>query len=270
MLWKRIATAAVLVPLLVAATLRGKGQPFAWPFLLLSGGTAVLCAREFFRMFLPAPRDLLTGVLLATGMFLGGAFLPLPMALPAVLSCALLAAFHVLPGPSDPAEKVRKGALLVLGTLYAGGLLSMYPRVLFLPRGEHWVLLGVLAVSAGDIFAYAAGRTLGKRKLAPALSPNKTVEGAAGGMAGSVACAVLYAQAFLPEAPVWYAAATGVVVGAAGQAGDLFESLLKRAAGVKDSGSLIPGHGGVLDRTDAILAAAAPLYFLAAMSPLAG
>jgi phosphatidate cytidylyltransferase len=146
----------------------------------------------------------------------------------------------------------------------------MYPRVLLLPRGEHWVLLGVLSVSAGDILAYAAGKTLGKRKLAPALSPNKTVEGAAGGMAGSVACAVLYAQSFLPESPVWYAAATGVVVGAAGQAGDLFESLLKRAAGVKDSGALIPGHGGVLDRTDAIIAAGAPLYFLAAMSPLAG
>jgi phosphatidate cytidylyltransferase len=270
MLWKRIATAAILVPLLVAATLSAKAQPFAWPFLLLSGGTAVLCAREFFRMFLPAPRDLLTGVLLAAGMFLGGAFLPFSLALPAVLSCALLAAFHVLPGLAHPAEKVRRGALLVLGTLYAGGLLSMYPRVLFLPRGEHWVLLGVLSVSAGDIFAYAAGKTLGKRKLAPALSPNKTVEGAAGGMAGSVACAFLYAQSFLPESPVWYAAATGVVVGGAGQAGDLFESLLKRAAGVKDSGSLFPGHGGVLDRTDAILAAGVPLYFLAAMSPLAG
>jgi phosphatidate cytidylyltransferase len=89
-------------------------------------------------------------------------------------------------------------------------------------------------------------------------------------MAGSVACAFLYAQSFLPESPVWYAAATGVVVGGAGQAGDLFESLLKRAAGVKDSGSLFPGHGGVLDRTDAILAAGVPLYFLAAMSPLAG
>ena len=269
MLWKRIATAAVLLPLLVASILYGKGQPYAWPFLLYAGPIAVLCAHEFFRMFLPAPRDLFAGVLLASGVFLGGALLPCSLALPVVLSFVLLAAFHAMPGSSDPAEKVRKGGTLVLGAVYVGGLLSMYPRVLFLPRGELWVLLGVLAVSVGDTFAYATGRALGKRKLAPVLSPNKTVEGALGGLFGSVACAVLFALAFLPAIPAWYAAASGLVVGIAGQAGDLFESLLKRAAGVKDSGTLFPGHGGVLDRADAILAAAPPLYLLAAMSPFA-
>ena len=97
MLWKRIATAAVLLPLLVAATLFGKGHPHAWPFLLFTGVAAVLCAHEFFRMFLPAPRDILAGVLLASGVFLGGALLPCSLALPAVLSCVLLAAFHALP-----------------------------------------------------------------------------------------------------------------------------------------------------------------------------
>jgi len=269
MLWKRIATAAVLLPLLVAAILYGKGQPHAWPFLLLTGIAVVLCAHEFLRMFLPASRDLLAGVLLAFGIFLGGALLPFPLVLPAVLSLVLLAAFHVLPGPSDPGEKVRRGAMLVLGAVYAGGLLSLYPRVLFLPRGESWVLLGVLSVSVGDTSAYAVGRAFGKRKLAPVISPKKTVEGALGGLLGSVTCAVLCGLAFLPAIPAWYAAAAGLVVGTTGQAGDLFESLLKRAAGVKDSGTLFPGHGGVLDRADAILAAAPPLYLLAAMSPFA-
>jgi phosphatidate cytidylyltransferase len=220
-------------------------------------------------MFLPAPRDLVAGVLLASGVFLGGALLPGSLVLPAALSCVLLAAFHVLPGPSDPAEKVRRGAMLVLGAVYVGGLLSMYPRVLTLARGEHWVLLGILSVSVGETLAYAAGKAIGKRKLAPVLSPKKTVEGAVGGLLGTVACAVLYGQAFLPAIPAWYAAAAGLVVGTAGQAGDLFESLLKRAAGVKDSGTLFPGHGGVFDRADAILAAGPPLYLLAAISPLA-
>ena len=270
MLWKRIATAAVLLPLLVASIWYGKGQPYAWPFLLYAGPIAALCAHEFFRMFLPAPRDILAGVLLASGVFLGGALLPCSLVLPAVLSCVLLAVLHALPGPSDPAEKVRRGAVLVLGAVYVGGLLSMYPRVLFLPRGDLWVLLGIFSVSVGDTFAYAVGRAIGKRKIAPVLSPKKTVEGALGGLLGSVACAVLFGHLSLPSVPAWYAGAAGLAVGITGQAGDLFESLLKRAAGVKDSGVLFPGHGGVFDRADAILAAGPPLYFLAAMSPLAG
>lgn len=269
MLWKRIATAAALLPLFLAATLYGKGEPLAWPFLLFAGVVAALGAHEFFRMFLPAFRDLLAGILLSCGIFLGGALLPHSLLLPAVLSCVLLAAFHALPGPAEPAEKVRRGAMLVLGAVYVGGLFSLYPRVLFLPRGEIWVLLGVLSVSVGDTGAYAAGRAFGKRKLAPSISPNKTVEGAVGGLAGSVACAVLFGQAFLPSVPAWYAAAAGLAVGATGQAGDLFESLMKRAAGVKDSGTVFPGHGGVLDRTDAILASGPALYLLAAMSPFA-
>jgi phosphatidate cytidylyltransferase len=270
MLRKRIATAAVLIPLLLAATLYGKGEPHAWPFLLFTGAAAVLCAHEFFRMFLPASRDLFAGVLLSSGVFAGVALLPHPLGMPAVLSCVVLAAFHALPGPADPPEKMRKGATMVLGTVYVGGLLGMYPRILFLPGGEFWVLLGILTVALGDTFAYGVGRTIGKRKLAPALSPNKTVEGALGGLAGSVAFAVVFARVFLPAIPPWYAAASGLAVGATGQAGDLFESLLKRAAGVKDSGTLFPGHGGVFDRADAILASAPPLYLLAAMAPLSG
>ncbi len=161
--------------------------------------------------------------------------------------------------------------MLTLGAVYVGGLLSMYPRTLSLPRGEHWVLLGILAVSAGDTMAYFTGRALGRRKLAPALSPNKTVEGAVGRARwGASRAAILYAFLFLPGIPAWYAAVAGGVVGIFGQGGDLFESLLKRAAGVKDSGTIFPGHGGVLDRADGILAAGPVLFLLAALAPLAG
>jgi len=270
MLWKRVATAAVLLPLLVASILAAKGRIAGWPFLLLCGAAAALCAGELFRMFFREVRTRAAGVLLTVTVFLAGALLPWPLTVPAVLLCVLLGAFHVLPGASEPPEKARGAAMLSLGAVYVGGMLAMYPRTLFLPRGEHWVLLGILAVASGDTAAYFAGRSLGRRKLAPGISPNKTVEGAVGGLLGSIACGVLYAHGFLPAVPAWYAAAAGGAIGLFGQGGDLFESLLKRAAGVKDSGALFPGHGGVFDRVDGILAAGPVLFLLALMSPLAG
>jgi phosphatidate cytidylyltransferase len=270
MLWKRIATAAVLVPLLVASILFSVGRPAGWPFLLLCAVAAALCADEGFRMFLHGARDRVCGVALAVLAYFSAALLPAPFGVPALLVCVLLSVFHALPGAADPAEKARRAATLSLGAIYVGGLLSTYPRTLLLPRGEHWVLLGILAVAAGDTMAYFTGRAIGRRKLAPSVSPNKTVEGAVGGLLGSVGGAVLYAHGFLPGVPAGYIAAAGAAVGVFGQAGDLFESLVKRAAGVKDSGTILPGHGGILDRADAILAAGPVLHLFAAWSSLAG
>jgi phosphatidate cytidylyltransferase len=269
-LWKRVLTAAVLLPVVIASILVSGRCPRGWPFLLVSGAAAGLCAVEWFRLFFERRRDRAAGVAVAALVFLCAALLPWRVALPAVLACVLFAAFHALAGPAAAEEKARAAGMLSLGAAYAGGLLAMYPRTLALPRGEHWVLLGILSVSAGDTAAYFAGKTLGRTKLAPALSPNKTVAGAVGGLLGSVACATLYACAFLPAVPLWYAAAAGAAVGVFGQGGDLFESMLKRAAGVKDSGTLLPGHGGMLDRTDAILAAGPVLYLLALAAPLTG
>lgn len=270
MLWKRIATAAVLVPLLVASILFSVGRPGGWPFLLLCAVVAAIGADEGFRMFFQGTRDRAGGVALAVLVFFSAALLPVSFGVPALLVCVLLSVFHALPGAADPAEKARRAATLCLGAVYVGGLLSTYPRTLLLPRGEHWVLMGILAVAAGDTMAYFTGRAIGRRKLAPAVSPNKTVEGAVGGLLGSVGCSVLYAHGFLPGVPVGYAAAAGAAVGIFGQAGDLFESLVKRAAGVKDSGTILPGHGGILDRADGILAAGPILYLFAVLSPLAG
>lgn len=269
MLLRRIATAAVLLPLLVASILSSGGRPAGWPFLLLCGVAAALCAHEWFRMFFRETRDRAGGVALVLLVFLSGSLLPGFLGVPALLVCVLLAVFHALPGSADPAEKARTAAMFSLGAVYVGGLFATYPRTLPLPRGEHWVLMGVLAVAAGDTMAYFTGRAIGRTKLAPSISPNKTVEGAIGGLLGSVACGVLYAHGFLPGIPAWYAAATGAAVGIFGQAGDLFESQLKRAAGVKDSGTIFPGHGGILDRVDGILAAGPVLHLFAAMSSLA-
>jgi phosphatidate cytidylyltransferase len=270
MLRTRIATAAVLIPLLVSSILFSAGRPGGWPFLLLCAVAAAICADEGFRMFLHGARDRAGGVALALLVFFSAAMLPGSLGMPAILVCVLLSVLHALPGAADPSEKARRAATLCLGAVYVGGCTAMYPRTLLLPRGEHWVLLGILAVAAGDTAAYFTGRAIGRRKLAPAVSPNKTVEGAVGGLLGSVGCSVLYAHGFLPGVPAGYAAAAGAAVGIFGQAGDLFESLIKRAAGVKDSGTILPGHGGILDRADGILAAGPVLYLFAAMSSLAG
>ena len=265
MLWKRVLTAAVIIPAVVGAILAAPG----WPIFLLAGAAALLSAREYHRMFFSASRDRWSGVALTVLAYAAGALLPFPLAAPAVLLCVLLAAFHVFPGDVPPADKTRSAGAIVLSVVYIGGFLAMYPRTRALPGGEHWVMFGLLVVSLGDVFAYVAGRAFGKRCLSP-ISPNKTVEGSAGGLAASVVSGGLYAAAFLPAVPAWYALVAAAAVGVLGQGGDLFESLLKRAAGVKDSGTILPGHGGMFDRADALIAAGPALYLLAALSPLLG
>jgi len=270
MLWKRVVTAVVLLPILIASILVSKDRPFGWPFLLLCAVVTAICSFEMLRMFFRGIRDLLGGTALAVLVFLSGALLPFEFSFPAIMLFVVLAVFHSMPGSDNIDDKMRKAALLVLCVIYIGGLFSLYPRTLSLPRGEYWVLLGIVTVAAGDTFAYFTGRLLGRRKLAPSISPNKTVEGAVGGLAGSVAVCVVCAYYFLPGVPAWYAALSGAAIGICGQGGDLFESLLKRSAGVKDSGALFPGHGGVFDRADAILAASPSVYILAAVATLTG
>jgi phosphatidate cytidylyltransferase len=120
------------------------------------------------------------------------------------------------------------------------------------PRGLAWALLVIVTIWISDTAAYLAGRAIGRRKLAPRISPGKTVEGAVAGLVGSAALGALTFYLFALGSP-WIGVIAGGLIGVAGQFGDLAESLLKRQAGVKDSGSLIPGHGGLLDRIDALL-----------------
>jgi phosphatidate cytidylyltransferase len=128
------------------------------------------------------------------------------------------------------------------------------------PRGLAWVLTVVLAIWVGDSVALLVGQVLGKKKLAPMISPNKSQEGAVAGLLASMAVGASSFQAF-GLADWWMGLIAGAMIGFAGQTGDLAESLLKRQAGVKDSGSMVPGHGGVLDRIDALLFAF-PVGFL--------
>jgi phosphatidate cytidylyltransferase len=124
----------------------------------------------------------------------------------------------------------------------------------------RWILLLLCIVFSGDTAALYVGTLIGRHKLAPAISPGKTVEGAVGGLAVGLLVGLLAKHLLLPALPWGTAVGFCLLVGVAGQVGDLFESALKRSSDVKDSGSILPGHGGVLDRIDALLFAAPVAY----------
>jgi phosphatidate cytidylyltransferase len=163
--------------------------------------------------------------------------------------------------PDDlPAAAARLGAA-GFGIFYVAGLLVALP---LLHRGDHgalWVTVAIAVTWACDTGAYFAGRALGRHKLAPAISPAKTVEGGVGGLVAALAFLFIARATFFPALTVLDCVLVGLAAGILGPIGDLTESLLKRSAGVKDSGHLIPGHGGILDRIDAVLFVGAYVYF---------
>ncbi|MBI4297650.1 MAG: phosphatidate cytidylyltransferase [Chloroflexi bacterium] len=149
----------------------------------------------------------------------------------------------------------------LLGMGYCGWLLSRLAALRLQPDGREWVLLALFATFALDTSSFFIGRRWGRHALAPRVSPHKTWEGAIGGLFGAVAASLALGAFFeLPAGP-GHLLALGVLIGVAGQIGDLAESWLKRRAGAKDSGSLIPGHGGVLDRLDSLLFASFVVYY---------
>jgi phosphatidate cytidylyltransferase len=160
------------------------------------------------------------------------------------------------PGPAV----LLDGAAALLAVGYIGLPLGALVAILIIGGRETlFLLMGVIVIS--DSAQYYTGRAFGRRALAPAISPKKTIEGAIGGMVFGTAAAILGGAWIFPGAPLLLLAVLGATIVALGIAGDLFESLLKRSAGVKDSSALIPGHGGVLDRIDSWLFAA-PVYYI--------
>jgi phosphatidate cytidylyltransferase len=173
-----------------------------------------------------------------------------------LVACGILA---MALGPPSPASFGR-AATLVMAPVYVGLPIGaiVWVHWVFGPAATTW-LLGLIAVS--DSAQYYTGRAFGRRKLAPAISPAKTVEGAIGGIVVATIAGGALARWALPEVAPAAAAVLALLLALVGIAGDLFESLLKRSAGVKDSSALIPGHGGVLDRIDSYLFAA-PVFYL--------
>jgi len=158
-------------------------------------------------------------------------------------------------------DSLPSSAIAVLATTYVGMLSGSLIRLRNdFPVGWKLVFFLLLVVWMGDSGAYYVGKTFGRHKLSPRISPKKTIEGLAGGMATSVIAAVVIHFTFFPEFPLFHAIIAGVILSFAGVVGDLAESMWKRSADVKDSGTLLPGHGGFLDRFDSILFTAPILY----------
>jgi phosphatidate cytidylyltransferase len=250
----RIATAAVGAPLILL--LLYKGAP--WGFYLLVLPAALIAAWELFNMTHPEDRgSQVLGVALTAGVSLV-TFLHTtePRALlTALVAIPLLGPLLTLWRLGDMKTAGTRAMALGFGPLFVGvslTLLATLRRDLG-DQGPGYVVMTIMFAWFGDTGGYFAGRFLGKHKLYEAVSPKKTVEGAIGGLAGSVFGAVLAHFWFLPSLDLSVGVPLALVAGALGQAGDLGESLLKRSFGVKDSGAIVPGHGGILDRVDALM-----------------
>jgi len=178
-----------------------------------------------------------------------------------VLAASLGSLFILQFGGKDPFEKRVVGlGYHFIGFFYIVLLFTHVGWALGLPHYLFWIFL-LLACS--DTGAYIAGHQWGRHKLAPLLSPGKTVEGFVGGLVASIVAAFIVRAFFYPGYPLSLLVLVALLVGIIGPVGDLSESFLKRGFGVKDSGNLIPGHGGILDRLDALLFAAPAVYYFA-------
>jgi phosphatidate cytidylyltransferase len=257
----RLGTAAVVAPLLLLLLFRGP----AWGWYVLVVVASAIAAHELFRMTHPGDAIAqILGVLSTVGVSLAVYFgKDDPRVLTTVI---LLVPIIGLLVPLWRLGQVPSAALRLMsgvaGPLYIGALLT---TIALLRRdqgdtGPHYVLITLVIAWLGDTGGYFFGRFFGNDKLYEAISPKKTRAGFVGSLVGSSAGSALCSLWLVPALPLWHALGLAVFAGALGQLGDLVESLLKRSTGIKDSGSIVPGHGGILDRVDALLFVSPVVY----------
>jgi phosphatidate cytidylyltransferase len=261
MLKHRVITAAIGVPVIILAI--WFGDPW---FTILIAATALAGTYEFYCMADFDRREplLYLGLLLTLALVLSPHF-GSPDALPVIVTATMLISLiWLLPRPSREGA-FRKWAWTIVGALYAGWMLSYWLNLRGLGDGRNWVYLAMLTTFANDTGAFFTGRARGKHKLAPAISVAKTREGAIGGLVCAILGATVIAAVLNLISPFafqyWQIVLLGFLVGLFAQLGDLVESLLKRNMGVKESGNLLPGHGGVLDRFDSLIFVGAVVYY---------
>jgi phosphatidate cytidylyltransferase len=221
-----------------------------------------VCLMELYRLCFPAssrPLAVGVGLLGCVGLIVGPhhpALLQtgLLVAVITVLSIPLLVEVPLL-------DSLRQGAIVLTGMLYVGLTLSYLVLVRLLPEGELLLFFLLLVTWAADTAAYYVGTLYGQRGLAPRISPKKTVEGLAGGLVGATLVAYAARWTFVPEFSNIDTLVLALFLTLAGLWGDLVESAIKRGVGVKDSGDLLPGHGGMLDRLDSLLFTAPAFYY---------
>jgi phosphatidate cytidylyltransferase len=251
----------LLVPVGIYSALFAPG----WIFFAVVAVFAFLCFREYAQI---------TGSFAPLGFVAGLLILIAPPDIIVLIVFLSVLACMCLPlAATDPEKAAERSGTLLLGILYIFGawkaaiLLRQVsePPLRHLTAGRHWLMFALMVNWIGDTGAYYAGRKFGRRKLAPAISPGKTWEGAA----ASAISGIVFGMAYLPLAitgtSFLQAGIMSLTANIAGQVGDLAESAIKRGAGVKDSGTLLPGHGGMLDRVDSTLFALPVVYTLVSL-----
>ena len=254
---RRVATAAVLLPLVVLAV---RYLP-SYLFLLLLNVVMVLSLVELFRLL--AVHDIKGyGLTFPLALFLPWIWVYLPAWLMRFLVLTIL----VCMGKSVlQSRECKSGFLSASGNLLTIAYLSVPLSIAGnLHKEGRWeeLLLILSVIWAGDMAAYWVGRKWGKHKVTPRISPHKSLEGYVAGLLGSILAAALFGYYFLPAWTLPHLLLSGLVLAAAGMVGDLFESMIKRSADLKDSSNLLPGHGGILDRLDSLFLALPAYYCL--------
>lgn len=266
---KRILTAIVALPILLYTV--WSSNPYF--FVVLAAASVLIALSEFYGLSsrLGATPQSVMGYASALVVAAGFVLLRPELTLASLLGlCIVSLAIGVL-RVSDIKTSMLSASVTVFGVVYVALLgacligIRMHPDAAAGGSARHLgsklltMFFGLVMMT--DTAAYYTGRSIGRHKLAPQISPGKTVEGSIGGLIGAAITGVLCKLIFFPELPLAHALILGLAIGIVGQIGDLAESLLKRSAGVKDSGRLLPGHGGMLDRIDSILFCAPLVYY---------
>jgi phosphatidate cytidylyltransferase len=256
---RRFATALIIIPPLGLLIIFGP----SYALYIMVSVTAILGLYEFYTMTLPegGTGGKITGI--ALGIILCSLFQWAPYeAIILFLGAVMVVLFLGYAFSSEELSLLpNRIGIVFLGIIYIPFLLSHVSLINKLPHGIFWVLLLLSTVWVGDTFALLIGSWWGRHKLSPQISPHKTVEGFFACFIGAILTVFAFKSLFLPTLMTVDALVVGTGIALFGQLGDLSESMIKRGAKVKDSGSLIPGHGGVLDRLDSFLFAAPFLYY---------
>lgn len=259
MRYARETTAALLSPILIWIV----GWSPGWVFNATIAAISVLAMHEFLTLGRRKGYAVPMLLCIAIMLVIMAAFILPDLS----VELGMFAALLFIPGSyvfsRKPLEdSLPSSAVAVLATTYVGLLGGSLIRLRndFEADGSRLVFFLLLVVWLGDTGAYYVGKRFGRRKLSPVISPKKTVEGLIGGISTSIIAAVVIHLTFFPRMPLHHAMISGAILSVCGVIGDLAESMWKRSADVKDSGTLIPGHGGFLDRFDSILFTAPILY----------
>jgi phosphatidate cytidylyltransferase len=255
---KRVLTAAVAIPILVFILLYT--PPYVAIALVVIA--MLLALHEYFVLVELPMLFRIAGFFIAIAATLLHIWIELSFFL---LIGTMLMLMVGLFSKLDLPAAFRATVYAFFGAAYVGGLMGFLAAIRLWPDGlipgTHLLLMLFIIIWSGDSFAYFAGRSFGRHKLAPVVSPKKTWEGAIAGFGFSIIAAVLCKFTFLQALTTVDAIILGGLIGIIGQIGDLCESIVKRAANVKDSGGILPGHGGMLDRVDSLLFGAPAMYY---------